>query len=368
MKTASITITLLIFSLVCFSENFLNSPESVVYDSINNQYFVSNWEDGKIISIDEAGNQMIFNDVLQHAAGMHINNNILYVCSYTGDLSGVVGFNLSTAEIVFHKQINGMVLPNGITSDASEFLYVSGYLSGKIFKINFLDTSHTVLVETGLNYPNGTEFDFFNNRLLVMNEGSQKAPIFAIDINSGEISTVVETNISSNDGLTIDENGNIYFSSWATGKVYSYDESYTNPPVVVSSGHANPADIFFNNVSDILVVPNFGGNSVSYIPIVPSGNNKIENEEINITRTFPNPFRNIVNIEFKLESNILVNINIFDINGNNVAELLNKHLNRGEHSLVWNGTNKNGNDCDAGIYFVRTFYNGKNKSFKIMKQ
>ncbi len=131
MKTASITITLLIFSLVCFSENFLNSPESVVYDSINNQYFVSNWEDGKIISIDEAGNQMIFNDVLQHAAGMHINNNILYVCSYTGDLSGVVGFNLSTAEIVFHKQIlnthQGKSLTFFIMSTNQQALFISFY-------------------------------------------------------------------------------------------------------------------------------------------------------------------------------------------------------------------------------------------------
>ncbi len=79
---------------------------------------------------------MLFSDTLLHVAGLHINNNVLYACSYQGALSGIVGFDLSTSDVIFHKQIAGMSLPNGITSDASGFLYVTAYISNKIFKIN----------------------------------------------------------------------------------------------------------------------------------------------------------------------------------------------------------------------------------------
>ena len=249
------------------SPNLLNNPESVVYDLSNHRYLVSNWEDGNIISINESGQQQIFNDTLQHVAGLHIINDVLYACSYQGTLSGIVGFDLSTTDIVFHVQIPGMTLPNGITSDTSEYLYVTAYFADKIFKINISDSTSITLVDSGLTYPNGAEFDFANNRLLVMNEGMQGAPIIAVDINTGITSTLVETNISSTDGLTIDDKGNTYFSSWSTNKVYRYDETFTNPPEVVSSGHSEPADIFFNKLDNILAIPNFNSNSVDFIQL-----------------------------------------------------------------------------------------------------
>jgi len=247
-------------------ENVLYHPESVVYDEGNDLYFVSNWEDGKIIVLDHYGQQLIFNDALQHVAGLHINGDVLYACSYQGPLSGITGFDLTTSGLVFHKQIPGMTLPNGITSDNDGFLYISAYYANKVYKVNTSDSSHITLVSSGINLPNGLEFDFANDRLLLINEGGANAPIISIDKNTGETTTLVETNISQTDGLTIDNNGNTYFSSWATGKVYMYDPEYNNPPEVFSTGHAGPADIYFDEYNDLLAVPNFNSNSVDFIP------------------------------------------------------------------------------------------------------
>ena len=103
MKTIYLTIGFLLISFVGLAQNLLNHPESVVYDSAYQRYLVSNWEDGNIVAIDNTGQQQLFNDTLQHVAGLHINNDVLYACSYQGILAGIVGFDLFTSDIVFYK-------------------------------------------------------------------------------------------------------------------------------------------------------------------------------------------------------------------------------------------------------------------------
>lgn len=72
MKTTFATISFLMISIVCLSQNLLNHPESVVYDSSNNRYLVSNWEDGNIIQIDSAEQQDYFNQELSSTASLHV--------------------------------------------------------------------------------------------------------------------------------------------------------------------------------------------------------------------------------------------------------------------------------------------------------
>jgi hypothetical protein len=127
--------------------------------------------------------------------------------------------------------------------------------------------TYTTFVNSGLGWPNGIICDLPNNRLLVLNGGLPNKPLIAVSLEDSTISTVVETGLGAIDGLTTDNYGNTYFSSWVTDKVYRYDETFTNPPEVVSSGHNNPADIFFNKLNNILAVPNFNSNSVDFIQL-----------------------------------------------------------------------------------------------------
>ena len=260
-----------------------------------------------------------------------------------------------------------MSLPNGITSDTSGYLYVTAYFTDKIFKINISDSSYITLVNSELDSPNGIEFDFTNNRLLVMNEGMPNAPIIAIDKNTGTISTLVETNISQTDGLTIDNKGNTYISSWATGKVYRYDTTFTKPPEVFSSGHSGPADIFYDELNNLIAVPNFNSNSVDFIPITISGQKENIQNKINNITLFPNPFTYNIHFEFYLPENVLTKIFVYDILGNRIAELVNEELNKGDYSISWNGKDKNDNETTQGIYFV--FFNIEDhfRTFKTIK-
>jgi len=265
MKTTFATISFLMISIVCLSQNLLNNPESVVYDSSNNRYLVSNWEDGNIIQIDNSGQQDPFNQELISTAGLHIVGDTLFVSSNEGVNSGIIGFLLSTGEIIFHVDIPEKILLNDITSDMDGNLYVTDTDAHRIYKVSINDMTYTTFVNAGLGWPNGIIFDSTNNRLLVLNGGLPNKPLIAVSLEDSTISTVVETGYGAIDGLTTDNYENTYFSSWVTDKVYRYDETFTNPPEVVSSGHNNPADIFFNKLNNILAIPNFNSNSIDFI-------------------------------------------------------------------------------------------------------
>ena len=83
----------------------------------------------------------------------------------------------------------------------------------------------------------------------------------------------------------------------------------------------------------------------------------INNEEVNPMiidiSSFPNPFNPTTTINYSLEENSRVSLNIYNIKGQRVKTLVNDQLSAGEHSVVWDGTDSNGNQISSGIYFYR---------------
>lgn len=267
MKTFYLTISILLLGLVSSAQNLLNNPESVVYDPVYDRYLVSNWEDGNIIEIDNNNNQQYFSTVLEQSAGLHIANDTLYAASTYGSEVGLVGFDLTTGEIICRVDIPEKELLNDITSDNEGNFYVTDCDANKIYKIRVSDSTYTTFVDSGLGYPNGIIFEQENDRLLVLNGGLPGRPIIAVNIEDSTTSVIIETNKNAIDGLTVDSEGNYYFSSWGSDCVFMYDETFTNPPEVISSGHTDPADIFINTQRNILAVPNFNSNIVDFIPL-----------------------------------------------------------------------------------------------------
>ncbi|MCL2065737.1 MAG: T9SS type A sorting domain-containing protein, partial [Candidatus Cloacimonetes bacterium] len=83
-------------------------------------------------------------------------------------------------------------------------------------------------------------------------------------------------------------------------------------------------------------------------------NREIAEEIYEFTSTnFPNPFNPETTINFSLPEPGNVQIDIFNIRGQRVLVLLNDDLNRGHHSVVWNGIDGNGRAVGSGLYFYR---------------
>ena len=68
---------------------------------------------------------------------------------------------------------------------------------------------------------------------------------------------------------------------------------------------------------------------------------------------FPNPFNPETTIRFAIREDAFVSIEIYNIRGQRVRNLVNEERRAGEYSIVWNGRDDHGNSVASGVYFYR---------------
>jgi flagellar hook assembly protein FlgD len=69
------------------------------------------------------------------------------------------------------------------------------------------------------------------------------------------------------------------------------------------------------------------------------------------TNTF-HPGLGPLGLDFKLEQPGQVRIQVFNLVGEKVAEILNEPRNAGNHRVLWNGRNSSGDLAGNGVYFL----------------
>ena len=72
-----------------------------------------------------------------------------------------------------------------------------------------------------------------------------------------------------------------------------------------------------------------------------------------LNQNYPNPFNPETEIIYSLRENSKVSLNIYNIKGQKVKQLISDQLPEGQHSVVWNGKDDNGKSVSSGIYFYK---------------
>ena len=365
MRSSNLLTILLFFfiSNILFAQAY-NEPESVVYDAAHDRYLVSNKGNGDIISVPrlDPSNLSIFKTgQVSSMRGITIVGNTLWAACTDPDgvRQYLYSFDLNTGNWIKAFYIASGVFINDVTADASGFIYVSDANNNKIYKVNPGDGSYSDLLISGTN---GLLFDEANNRLLYTDDTPQTgSQISALDI-ATNISTplIVNANFQWLDGLTVDHLGNYYVSSWSTNEVYRYDPNFT-AFIVASTGHngvphSGPADIFYDQVNNVLAVPNFTANTVDFIPFAQLSTNNNETSipnEFKLHQNFPNPFNPSTTIfyDVSLESN--VKVTVFDLLGREIIKLVDQIEPVGNRSINWDGRDNVGNLVNAGVYIYQ---------------
>ncbi len=353
----------LLSTLICLApnpasaQNLLNNPESVVYDSVRDRYLVSNWGDGAIIQIDSGGTQTYFSTALMNqfrVAGLYIFGDTLLAAAGDAPGAGIVGFDLATAMPIFDIPIPGIGLPNDITSDSDGLVYVTDYWGSKLFKIR--DHIPTPFVIQGLPYPNGMLYDQQHGRLLILSVTGPGAPIMAVSIADSSVSTVVATGLNGIDGIVMDGAHQVYVSEWSGDTVQRFDSAFSGPPELFSSGHHDPADIYYDGFNGVLAVPNFGSNTVDFIELMPATVQPAGAGTTPRTVLFqnqPNPFNPATTINYQLAQVAEVVLTIHGTTGNLIRTLVDERQPAGLQTVAWDGADNRGHQVGSGVYFYR---------------
>lgn len=85
-------------------------------------------------------------------------------------------------------------------------------------------------------------------------------------------------------------------------------------------------------------------------------------EAFKLQQNYPNPFNSQTKIEYKINESGYVSLEIFDITGRKIKTLVNDFINRGTHSVNWNGRNESGSEVSSGIYFYNLNFNNHTQS------
>ena len=84
-----------------------------------------------------------------------------------------------------------------------------------------------------------------------------------------------------------------------------------------------------------------------------------------LSQNYPNPFNPSTLIDFEVFETSKVSLNVYDLSGRLVKNLLSGNLNSGAYSIEWNGKNTNGISAAAGVYFY-SISSGKSTLIKKM--
>ena len=249
------------------AQNLLLNPEHIAYDPVNQRYLLTCYGNGTVVSIDQNGTQQVILSGLNSCMGIHIQDTILMI-SY--------GKKIRFLDLNSLRQYREVTLDtsnwlDGMITDNQHNVYVieSG---GKIFRVNLDTYESTTIVTQGIPlYPQDLAFDEVNNRLIVVS-WDVNSPIKAVNLADHSVTTLQNTQLGNFDGVVRDSLGNLYVSCHRNGgKVYRIDKSFQQAPVVLSTGLITPAGLFLNDFDNVLAVPDFDGNSVSYIRGIYTG-------------------------------------------------------------------------------------------------
>jgi len=260
------------------SQNLLNKPEHIAWDAVHEKYLVTNYGNGKIISIDQEGNQEAIIEGISSCLGIHIVDTSIFITHS----NKIEIYGLSHHQKVGTITLNVSNWLDGMANDNNGYLYAVEN-AGKIHRVNLSTLEDTIIVAGGLpDHPQDIVFDEAENRLLLAS-WETNSYIVSISLENFEVTDLIETNSGQYDGIVMDTLRNIYVTSWLNGgRVYKWVYPWDTDPEVFSQGHAGPAGLAINNEDNCLAVPNFNSNSMDILTLFPVGIQEVKKNFIEI--------------------------------------------------------------------------------------
>jgi len=99
---------------------------------------------------------------------------------------------------------------------------------------------------------------------------------------------------------------------------------------------------------------------------VGTNDNNIVANDTRLIGNYPNPFNPETKINFNLHEDQKIEINIYNIKGQKVKQLVKEQRSAGQHSIIWKGTDDSGKSVSSGVYFYKMEADGRYTSTEKM--
>ncbi len=138
--------------------------------------------------------------------------------------------------------------------------------------------------------------------------------------------------------------GGLQFTGTLTSPVHFNDSVVSENGITViyntNNGLLSTNEFIFNDVPTDLIVSSSMGEKVEIV------------NDFKLMSIYPNPFNPQTTISYELLDESFVSLNIFDINGKLVKQLVNSFQSSNSNSVVWDGTNNLDFKVSSGVYLV----------------
>lgn len=246
------------------TDKVLKTPESVFYDSLRENIYVTNINnvspdnkdgDGFISKLQTNGkiDKLQWITGLNDPKGMGMFGNTLYVA----DLDEIVEINIEKSEIVRKLKVEGSSKLNDVAVAKNGDVYISDPGINVVFKISEGVPLVWLGEDVELDKPNGLFME--EERLLVAENKS--GVLNVVNPDSKELREWV-IDLPSADGIARIDNNNYFVSNW-NGEIYYIDFKGSKQKVLDTKDQKmNTADITVINSLNLLLVPTFYDNRV----------------------------------------------------------------------------------------------------------
>ncbi len=160
----------------------------------------------------------------------------------------------------------------------------------------------------------------------------------------------------------------IAYASW--NEISIYDISIPTIPTLIES-YSGCRDVRKMLLKDnyLLTGNNRSGFAIITLDgLLESKENEIIPNSSNLNN-YPNPFNPTTTINFSIQSNTEVELTIYNIKGQKIKTLADSNFEKGDHSVIWNGSDEAGNSASSGIYLykLKTKDNQKTNRMLLLK-
>lgn len=240
----------------------LNRPESVAFDATSGNFLISNVGNGTIVTMDSTGALgTLIDKGLSKPRGLKMVRNVLWVT----DDTQVHSIDVAGKKITASIPIPGSVMLNDIESDELGTLYISDTRADCLWLLDPGTQKLEKIKDKLMLQPNGIYFDAPRRQMLIVSLG-EKQPILAFNTKSREFSVFKDTMYSRLDGIQADDPGRIFFSSWAEQAIFMIPQTQ-NRFDIFKKDIASPADFYWHQPTNELIVPLMEKNKVIRVPL-----------------------------------------------------------------------------------------------------